>query len=449
MNTHEEVEMMLCGALLLNPEIVLEASEIVSKSDFISPVYGLIFEEIVAQNAAGEGSDIFLIGESLDNSNVDPSINWIYEVVHACKLCPGASNAIPYAHLLATRSAERRLVWAARTIMDIATSTDDLEVKTEQAAKVLTDLNVENQDNNLQDSMDIAKEYINKLQERYENQGFIGLSTGFEKLDSRYKGLKPADYIIIGGRSSMGKTTLALNIAENIAIKQGLVVIVFSLETTSGKVMDKIFASLGNIPMDGIISGQALEHLEHYQKFAAVINQLKPYNLFIDDSSYMTVAKIRAKSMRIKRKHGPLSLIVVDYLQLLTGKGDNREQEIAGISRELKALGKELDCAVIATAQLNRELEKRSDKRPIMSDLRESGALEHDADIIIFLYRDEYYDENSQFKGVAEIITRKFKTGEVGTDYLAFQGDKSKFTDLDPTYHPPSKQEKPYGRGFK
>ena len=265
--------------------------------------------------------------------------------------------------------------------------------------------------------------------------GLTGLTTGFDNLDERTNGFQPADLVIIAGRPSMGKTTFAMNLCENALLGTDLPVLVFSLEMPKEAILMRMYSSVGRIPSGKLRSGKLDE--EDWPKLTSAFNMLKDKPLYIDDTPGLTPQEMRARCRRVYRENNNrLGLVMVDYLQLMqvAGKSEGRTQEISEISRSLKAIGKEFDCPVLALSQLNRSLEQRPNKRPVMSDLRESGAIEQDADIIAFIYRDEVYNEDSPDKGIGEIIIGKHRNGEIGTDRLAFIGKYTRFENLAPGY---------------
>jgi replicative DNA helicase len=275
---------------------------------------------------------------------------------------------------------------------------------------------------------EMLKESIQDLERRFESgEQFDGLATGYEAIDARWNGMKAENLILIAGRPSHGKTTLALNICEHL-VRNDKTVLFFNLEMSHKELMDKVISSVGKLSFTRMANASLRE--EDWPRLTSCVSVLKDKRLFVDSRSSLSVAEMRGKAYQIKAKHD-LHLIVVDYIQLMDSKGDSREREIGNISRGLKNLAKEMGCPVIAISQLNRKCEERPNKRPIPSDLRDSGSLEQDANLIAFVYRDEVYDENSALKGVAEIISRKVRGGKPGTDCLEWKGDHQRFNHLD------------------
>jgi replicative DNA helicase len=287
---------------------------------------------------------------------------------------------------------------------------------------------------------DLLARAVDRIDELYSTKAgaVTGIPTGFNDFDVKTTGLQNSDLIIVAGRPAMGKTSFAMNIAEHAAVKQGKSVAVFSMEMAGEQLATRLISSLGRINSNKVRTGQLEE--DDWQYLIKAVEQLKESNIFIDDTPALTPTELRSRVRRIARIHG-LDLIVIDYLQLMQGSGksasENRATEISEISRSLKAMAKEMNVPVIALSQLNRSLEQRPNKRPVMSDLRESGAIEQDADIIVFIYRDEVYNEESPDRGVAEIILGKQRHGSIGTVKVAFQGEFTRFDNLAPTYMAP------------
>ena len=280
----------------------------------------------------------------------------------------------------------------------------------------------------------MLKKAVDKIDELFNSEGSMtGVTTGFEELDGATGGMQPSDLIIVAARPSMGKTTFAMNLVENALMAQDKPVLVFSLEMPADQLVTRMLSSLGRINQTKVRSGQLEE--DDWPRLTTAVNLLRDKPLFIDDTAGISPTEMRNRARRIVREHGDISMIMIDYLQLMQIKGgtsEGRTAEISEISRSLKALAKELECPVIALSQLNRALEQRPNKRPVNSDLRESGAIEQDADVIMFIYRDEVYNEDSPDKGIAEIIIGKQRNGPIGTSRLAFIGQFTKFENLAP-----------------
>lgn len=358
------------------------------------------------------------------------------------------SDGTRYVPLLKKYALKRQLLAAAGSISAEAQEMEP-EVALERACNSLMALSEPTAKKSVRTVKDIFPEFFEELQRRRASDGGInGLSTGFKALDERLKGLKPHDLVYIAGRPSMGKTTLAMNICEHVAVRENKWVLVFSMEMSAAQLIEKSLCSIGGIPLNDVKSGAAAEN-EYSSSVVAASALMIGSKLLIDDSPGLTPTDMRARATMAARNYGPISLIMVDYLGLMKGSGDNRTQEIGDCSRSLKRLAKEMNCPVIALAQLNRGVEQRADKRPVLSDLRESGDIEQDADVVLMMYRDDYYHPDSHHKGIAEAITRKFRLGELGTDFLGWEGSMSRFTDLkhQPQASAPQRREKVSG-GF-
>ena len=277
----------------------------------------------------------------------------------------------------------------------------------------------------------LLKDALGKIDELFNSKGSItGLTTGYKDLDEKTSGLQNADLVIVAGRPSMGKTAFSMNLVENALLASELPILVFSMEMPAGSLMMRMLSSVGKIDQTRVRNGQLEE--EDWAKLSAAMQQLKDKPLFIDDTPALTPTEVRSRARRVAREHGGLGMIMLDYLQLMqvAGGSEGRTAEISEISRSLKGIAKEFDCPVVALSQLNRSLEQRPNKRPVMSDLRESGAIEQDADVIMFIYRDEVYNEDSPDKGTAEIIIGKQRNGPIGTSRLAFIGQFTRFENL-------------------
>lgn len=333
-----------------------------------------------------------------------------------------------------THCKELKRLAVARKLKELAikinhwAADEEPDVAYEMASAELMGLKDGDSEDTTKGMNEMLKESLEDLQRRFESdEAFDGLPTGYEAIDSRWNGMKSENLILIAGRPSHGKTTLALNIAEHV-VRNDKTVLFFNLEMSHKELTDKLLSSAGSLSFTRMSNANMRE--EDWPKLTSGYTMLKDKRLFVDSRSSLSVAEMRGKAYQIKAKQG-LDLMVVDYIQLMTSKGDSREREIGNISRGLKNLAKEMQCPVIAISQLNRQCESRNNKRPLPSDLRDSGSLEQDANIITFVYRDEVYDEDSPLKGVAEIITRKIRGGKPGTDTLEWAGDFQKFKTMD------------------
>jgi replicative DNA helicase len=346
---------------------------------------------------------------------------------------PSAANITAYADIVRDRSVLRQLIHIGTQISDSAFNTEgrdtaELLENAERQVFQIAEQRQRGQGGGFIPIKSLLANAVDKIETLFEQEGAItGAGTGFTDFDELTSGLQPADLIIVAGRPSMGKTTIAMNIAENIALKGNMPVAVFSMEMPGDSLAMRMMSSLGRIDQHKVRTGKLDD--DDWPRLTSAINLLAGTQLFIDDSPALSPTEVRARARRLAREHGQLGLIVVDYLQLMQSpsSGDNRVQQISDISRGLKALAKELNVPVVALSQLNRNLEQRPNKRPVMSDLRDSGAIEQDADLIVFVYRDEVYNEDSNDKGIAEIIIGKQRNGPLGTVRLTFLGQYTRF----------------------
>ncbi len=403
-------------------------AEVLSKvvaSDF-SPRFRPIFEVIASQFDRGMTPDVISVMEECERLEVGGELKETF--IESVLTLPGSARDVD------THCKELKRLAIARKLRELAinishwASDEEPDVAYEMASTAMMELKGEDKEDTTKGMNEMLKESLEDLERRFESdEPFDGLPTGYEAIDSRWNGMKPENLILIAGRPSHGKTTLALNIAEYV-VRNDKTVLFFNLEMSHKELTDKMISSAGLLSFTRMSNATMRE--EDWPKLTTATGILKDKPLFVDSRSSLSVAEMRGKSYQVKAKYG-LDLIVVDYIQLMSAKGDSREREIGSISRGLKNLAKEMQCPVIAISQLNRQCESRNNKRPLPSDLRDSGSLEQDANIITFVYRDEVYDEDSPLKGVAEIITRKIRGGKPGTDTLEWAGDHQKFKTMD------------------
>ncbi|UDG81007.1 Replicative DNA helicase [Candidatus Hartigia pinicola] len=438
-----EAEQSVLGGLILDNERWDTVSERVTQKDFYSPPHRTIFSQMQNLLEKGQPIDLITLSESLELQDELNSVGGFTYLSKLSKNIPSAANINSYAEIIHERAIVRDLISVAHGIAEAGynpqgRSSEDLldlaETKVLQIAELKTRKNV-----GPKDIKTILTKTIEKIEKIYQqpHDGVTGISTGYQELDKKTSGLQCTDLIIIAARPSMGKTTFAMNLCENVAMTEDKPVLIFSLEMPGNQIMMRILASLSRVDQTKIRTGQLND--EEWARISSTMGILsEKSNMYIDDSSGLTPIETRSRARRIYREHGGLSLIMIDYLQLMRvpALSDNRTLEIAEISRSLKALAKELNVPVIALSQLNRSLEKRTDKRPINADLRESGSIEQDADLIIFIYRDEIYHHKSDLKGVAEIILGKQRNGPIGTIRLMFNGRWSRFDNyIGPAYN--------------
>lgn len=432
---HIESEQSVLGGLLIDPN-AFDRIDFLAESDFYREDHRIIFRHISLMLAERKPVDVITVAEHLASSGVSEDQIGLAYLGELANNTPSASNIKRYAEVVSEKRGQRDLLEASNRIAEIATgeTADPVSDRIDKAQAVvfaLAERRIQSGSQEAEAVGSILADVVADIHERFDNGGQItGLPTGFADLDEKTCGLQPGDLVIVAGRPSMGKTAFAINVAENVAVHEGLPALVFSMEMNKKQLTERSLASLGGLPMHAIRSGQGID----FDRMSFAVGQLHKAPLHIDDTPALTIMQMRSRARRMARKHG-LSLIVVDYIQLARGdnastKNGNREQEVSSISRGLKALAKEFNCPVIALSQLNRKVDDRADKRPMMSDLRDSGAIEQDADIILMMYRDEYYHQNSPEKGIAEIIIGKQRMGETGIVKVLFQGEFSRFKTL-------------------
>ena len=434
-----EAEQAILGGLLLNNSAWDDVAERVGARDFYRKTHRQIFE-VIAQLVEEENPcDLVTVSQALTQLGQLEGIGGMTYLSELARNTPSAANITAYAEIVRERSILRQLISVSQNVADSAFKPEgrkSLEILDLAESAIFEIAEQQKKGSGPQDIKSVLKKTVDRIDELYKNKSAItGVTTGFDELDKMTGGLQPSDMIVIAGRPSMGKTTFAMNLCENVAIKAGKPVLVFSMEMPADSIVMRMLASLGRINQTSIRSGQ-LEK-DDWPRITSAIHMLSEQKFFIDDTPALSPLEMRARARRVAREcGGELGAIMVDYLQLMQVPGvDNRVNEISEISRSLKGLAKELNCPVLALSQLNRSLEQRPNKRPVMSDLRESGAIEQDADLITFLYRDEVYNKDTNEKGVAEVIIGKQRNGPIGTVRLAFQGQFSRFDDLAPEYY--------------
>ena len=427
-----EAEISVLGGLLTDNNAWDKVAELISAEDFYRKDHRLIFQAISTLGDEGKPFDVVTVSEWLDNHKQLEDAGGLSFLATIAENTAGASNITAYANIVRQRSIFRKLVSASNKISETVfnpqgRSSDEILDFAEQAI-----FEIAEQEDKVRKNYSSIKELLTKAIDRIDelfrrDSPITGISTGFDDFDERTAGLQPSDLVIIAGRPSMGKTAFAINIAEHAAIKNKMSVAVFSMEMPSEQLAMRILGSLSRINQQKIRTGRLND--EDWPRLTSTIAMMQDIKLYIDDTPALTPSELRSRSRRIVREKGGLDLIIVDYLQLMQipGTVENRATEISEISRSLKAMAKELKVPVVALSQLNRSLESRTDKRPVMSDLRESGAIEQDADLIVFIYRDEVYHEDSPHKGLAEIIISKQRNGPIGTVKLTFLGQYTRF----------------------
>ncbi|MDC8829852.1 replicative DNA helicase [Alteromonas gilva] len=428
-----EAEQAVLGSMLIDPESWDKVSELVTDSEFYNRSHQIVFKAILKLLANSQPVDLITVSELLENNDqLDDAGGFAY-LGELARNTPSSANVTAYAKIIRERAITRELIGVANEIAEVGynpegrNSADILDMAESKVFEIAERRTGESE--GPQSIESVLGKTIDRLEALIkDNREVTGVTTGFSDLDKKTSGLQPSDLIIVAARPSMGKTTFAMNLAENAMLAEDKPVLVFSLEMPSEQIMMRMLASLSRVDQTKIRTAQLDD--EDWARISNTMAMLKEKdNIYVDDSSGLTPMDVRSRARKLARERGGLSMIMVDYLQLMRvpSLSENRTLEIAEISRSLKALAKELNIPVVALSQLNRSLEQRADKRPVNSDLRESGSIEQDADLIMFIYRDEVYHENSEDKGVAEIIIGKQRNGPIGTSRLTFQGQFSRF----------------------
>jgi replicative DNA helicase len=428
-----EAEMAVLGAILLDGEAIVTAMERVSGDDFYRSAHQYIFEAMVELFQEEEPVDLITLTARLQNKQQLDDVGGVIYLTELANAVPTAANVDYYAQIVEEKSLLRRLI---RTATQIVTNgfggSDDVGQMLSEAERRIMEVSQRRSGSGFISIRDVLMEVFDKVEYLYSHKGgTTGIPSGFPDLDKMTSGFQRSDLIIVAARPSVGKTAFALNVAQNVGVRAKETVAIFSLEMGAAQLVQRIICAEANIDAGRMRTG-FLEP-DDWSKLTMAIGTLSEANIYIDDSANVTVADIRARCRRLKREKG-LGMILIDYLQLISGKGkagENRQQEVSEISRTLKQIARELDVPVIALSQLSRGVEQRQDKRPMMSDLRESGSIEQDADIVAFLYRDDYYDKETEKKNIIEIIIAKQRNGPVGTVELVFLKNFNKFVSVD------------------
>lgn len=426
-----EAEQAVLGGLMLDDKAWDRVADQLIPENFYRKDHKLIYAAMQKLKMDGIPLDVITVSEILQKNETLDAAGGLSYLGELAKNTPTAANIVAYADIVSERAILRELIEVGGDITDNAFNTlgrSSVEILDDAEKKVFEIAQRKSRGQGPESISQVMAKTIDDIELRSQNKGaLIGVPSGFSDLDKMTSGLQAGDLVIIAGRPSMGKTVLGMNIAEHAALKGGKSVLVFSMEMPNEAIAMRLLSSLGRLDQSKLRSGNLNE--QDWQRVSSAVSLLSQTKIFIDDSPALTPMELRARARRVAKEHNDLGLIVIDYLQLMRGtqQGENRTAEISEISRSLKALAKELNVPVIALSQLNRSLEQRPNKRPVMSDLRESGAIEQDADLIIFIYRDEVYNEDSPEKGTAEIIIGKHRNGPIGTVRLTFMGQFTKF----------------------
>lgn len=428
-----EAEQAVLGAIFLEPSSLTVTSELLIPEDFYRSSHQKIFNVMIKLNDEGKAVDLITVTEELSATKNLEEVGGVSYLSEMAGSVPTAANVEYYARIVEEKSLLRRLIRTATNIAQEGYSREDeVEELLGEAEKTIMEVAQRKNAGSFQNIKDVLVRTYDNIEILTNRKGDVtGIPTGFAELDRMTAGFQRNDLIIVGARPSVGKTAFALNIAQNVATKTEENVAIFSLEMGSEQLVMRMLCAEGNINAQNLRTGALTD--EDWRKLTMAMGSLSNAGIYIDDTPGVRIGEIRSKSRRLKQEHG-LGMILIDYLQLIQGdgrSGDNRQQEVSEISRSLKALARELQVPVIALSQLSRGVEQRQDKRPMMSDIRESGSIEQDADIVAFLYRDDYYDKESENKNIIEIIIAKQRNGPVGTVSLAFVKEYNKFVNLE------------------
>ncbi|MDD7641336.1 MAG: replicative DNA helicase [bacterium] len=429
-----EAEQSLIGSMIMDRDAIMIASELLVKEDFYHQQYGILFEAMVELFNNREPVDLITLQNKLKEMNVPPEISSLEYVGDLVNAVPTSANAKYYAEIVKDKSMLRHMIRTTEDITnDCYQGSESTEVLLEQTEKKIFDLLQNRGGGDYVPIKQVVLNALDKIEKASKTQGTVtGIATGFLDLDYKTAGLQPSDLILVAARPSMGKTAFVLNIAQYVAFHSDLCTAIFSLEMSKEQLVNRLFSLESRVDAQKLRTGNLSDaDWEKLIEGAGTIGQSK---LIIDDTPGISISEMRSKCRKYKLEHD-LKLIIIDYLQLMSGSGkrssDSRQQEISDISRSLKALARELHVPVIALSQLSRAVEQRPDHRPMLSDLRESGAIEQDADVVMFIYRDDYYNKDTEDKGIAEIIIAKQRNGPIGTVNLVWLPEYTKFANME------------------
>ena len=428
-----EAEQSVVGAMLMDKDAITTAGEIISGDDFYQASYGVIFDSMIELFNEGKPVDLITLQERLKEKDVPAEIASLEFVRDLVTAVPTSANVKYYAQIVADKSLMRKMIKLNESIENMCyAGKESVESIMEQTEKSMFQLLQRRTTGDYVPIKQVVLNALDKIEKASKSKGTVtGIPTGFIDLDYKLSGFQPSDFILIAARPSMGKTAFVLNIAQYMAFKKNKAVAIFSLEMSKEQLVNRLFTLESQVDAQSLRTGNMKDSdWEKLIEGAGIIGQSK---LIIDDTPGISISELRSKCRKYKLEHG-LDIIIIDYLQLMTGSvgrsSESRQQEVSDISRQLKGLARELNVPVVSLSQLSRAVESRPDKRPMLSDLRESGAIEQDADVVMFIYRDEYYNKDSEFKKQAEIIIAKQRNGPVGTVNLAWLGEYTKFANL-------------------
>jgi len=427
-----EAEQSVIGSMIMDKEAIVTASEIVDEEAFYNKQYGMLFRAMVSLNEEGKPVDLVTLQNRLKEMDVPPEVSSLEFVRDLLTSVPTSANIKYYATIVAEKATLRKLI---RTNEEVINSCylgkDSLELILDEAEKNIFKITQNRKTGEYVPIRQVVLNAMEQIEKASKNRGDVtGIPTGFTDLDYKTAGFQPSDLILVAARPSMGKTAFVLNIAQHVAFKKNMAVAVFSLEMSKEQLVNRLFSLESKIDSHHIRTGNLSD--QEWEMLIESAGVIGKSNLIIDDTPGISISELRSKCRKYKMDHD-LKMIIIDYLQLMSGSGrsDSRQQEVSDISRALKALARELNVPVVALSQLSRAVEQRPEHRPMLSDLRESGAIEQDADVVMFIYRDDYYNKDSDRKGIAEIIIAKQRNGEIGTVELAWLPNYTQFANLE------------------
>ena len=427
-----EAEQSVIGSMLMDREAIISASEIVTGADFYQHQYGVMFESMVELFNEGKPVDLVTLQNRLKEKDVPPEVSSLEFVRDIVTTVPTSANVKTYANIVREKAVLRRLIKVNEEIEGLCyAGKDKLEYILSHTEKAVFDLLQSKGSGEFVPIRQVALNVLEKIETASKNQGTVtGVPTGFIDLDYRTSGFQPSDFILIAARPAMGKSAFVLNVVDHVAVKKGLPCMVFSLEMSKEQLVNRMLSMESNVDSQKLRTGTLTD--ADWDAVVEGIGVIGNSKLIIDDTPGISIMDLRSKCRKMKLEYG-LSVVIIDYLQLMSGSGkggENRQQEISEISRSLKALARELNAPVIALSQLSRACETRPDHRPMLSDLRESGAIEQDADVVMFLYRDDYYNKDTDMPNIAEVIIAKQRNGPIGTIQLMWRPELTKFANL-------------------
>ncbi len=424
-----EAEESILGGILLDPEAIARVAEILSKETFYLQSHQTIYQAAIALHSQGKPTDLMTISTWLSDQQLLDKVGGKAKLAQLADRTVSAVNIDGYAQLVLDKYLRRKLINAGHQIVQLGyDTTEALNLILDRAEQQIFNLTQDRPQSGLVPLYETLFETYDEIEGRYNQDKLPGLNSGFYDLDAMTSGLQPSDLLILAGRPSMGKTALGLNIARNIAGQYKSPVALFSLEMSKEQLTQRLLASEAKIESNRLRSGRLTQ--QDYQKLSSAIGTLSELPIYIDDTATLTVMEMRSQARRLQAEQGQLSLILLDYLQLMEGGGDNRVQELSRITRSLKTLAREIKAPVIALSQLSRGVEQRTNKRPMLSDLRESGSIEQDADVVLMLYRDVYYNPDTPDRDLAELIITKHRNGPTGTVKLLFNAELTEFRNM-------------------